>query len=98
LIPAGIAGAGRAERRLGLDDGRIVIDEVLGMGLAVVVVPHTVAGMGLGFALFRAFDILKPPPVARMQRLPGGWGIVADDLVAGALAAVVGGIAAALWL
>lgn len=94
----GIVSAGRAEESLGVDDGRIVIDEVAGMGLALIVVPQSLAGTGLAFALFRAFDILKPPPVGRMQELPRGWGVLADDLVAGALAALVGGIVAALWL
>ncbi|MGH7562833.1 MAG: phosphatidylglycerophosphatase A family protein [Gemmatimonadota bacterium] len=98
VTAAGIPCAGRAEESLGPDDGRIVIDEVAGMGLALVVVPHTLAATGLAFALFRAFDILKPPPVGRMQDLPRGWGVMADDVAAGALAAVVGGIIAGLWL
>ncbi len=96
VTPAGIASAGRAEERLGPDDGRIVIDEVAGMALALLVVPHTLAGTALAFALFRAFDILKPPPIGRLQGLAGGWGVVADDLAAGAAAALVGGILMAL--
>ncbi len=98
VIWVGIVSAGRAEKSLGADDGRIVIDEVAGMGLALIAVPQTLAGTGLAFALFRAFDILKPPPVGRMQALPRGWGVLADDLVAGALAGLVGWIFAALWL
>ncbi|MGH7558609.1 MAG: phosphatidylglycerophosphatase A family protein [Gemmatimonadota bacterium] len=98
VTAVGIASAGRAEESLGPDDGRIIIDEVTGMGLAAVVVPHTLAGTGLAFVLFRVFDILKPPPVGRMQDLPRGWGVMADDVAAGALAALVGGIFAALWL
>ena len=43
----------------------------------------------LGFFLFRLFDIVKPPPARRLEKLPGGWGIVVDDLVAGAYALVV---------
>ncbi|HZD78556.1 MAG TPA: phosphatidylglycerophosphatase A [Actinomycetota bacterium] len=97
LTVVGIAAAGQAERDLGRDDGRIVIDEVVGMGLALVAVSHTLAGTGLAFALFRAFDILKPPPVAHLQRLPRGWGVVGDDLAAGALAAGGGWLVTGLW-
>lgn len=97
LTVTGIAVCGRAEERLGRDDGRIVIDELAGMGLALLAVPHTAAGTGLAFALFRAFDILKPPPIGRLQDLPRGWGVMGDDLAAGAAAAAVAGILAA-WL
>jgi phosphatidylglycerophosphatase A len=45
-----------------------------------------------GFVLFRIFDVLKPFPIKNLQRLPGGWGIVSDDVVAGIYAAIV------LWL
>lgn len=98
VTAAGVSVAGRAEERLGPDDGRIVIDEVAGMGVALLAVPHTLAGSALAFGVFRIFDILKPPPIGRLQDLPRGWGILADDIAAGAAAALVGGIVAGLWL
>jgi len=50
----------------------------------------------VAFGLFRAFDILKPGPVDRLQSLPGGWGVMADDLLAGAFAGILAGAAAFL--
>jgi phosphatidylglycerophosphatase A len=85
----GVVVAGRAERVLGHDDGRIVIDEVAGMGIALLASPRTWAGAAAAFALFRLFDIVKPPPVGRLQRVPGGWGVMIDDLAAGVIAAAL---------
>ena len=97
VTAAGLVAAGRAETELGRDDGRIVIDEVAGMGLASIAVPHTLAGAGIALALFRVLDIWKPPPIGRAQNLPGGWGVMAYDLAAGAAAALVAGLGLALW-
>lgn len=80
----------------GEDPGAFVLDEVAGQLLALLpLLPGPVAPLGaaLAFALFRALDIAKPWPIARLERLPGGVGIMADDLAAGALAAA--GVAAA---
>jgi phosphatidylglycerophosphatase A len=96
LTTTGVIAAGRAEAELGRDDGRIVLDEVAGMGLAAIAVPHTLAGAGIAFALFRVLDIWKPPPIGRAQDLPGGWGVMADDLLAGAAAALLAGLGLAL--
>jgi len=65
------------------DDGRVVIDEVVGYLVTMLFVPHTWQCALLGFFLFRFFDIVKPPPARNLQALPGGWGIVVDDLMAG---------------
>lgn len=88
----GIPAAGVAERRLGPDDGRIVIDEVAGMALALAGVPAGAAGAAVAFALFRALDIAKPPPVSWCERARGGAGVMLDDVVAGALAAGIGAV------
>jgi phosphatidylglycerophosphatase A len=96
LTTTGVIAAGRAETELGRDDGRIVLDEVAGMGLAAILVPHSLAGAGIAFALFRVLDIWKPPPIGRAQDLPGGWGVMADDLLAGAAAALLAGLGLAL--
>lgn len=83
----GIWAAGREEARVGVrDPSTIVVDEVAGMLVALVAVP---AGLGwalAAFFLFRAFDVWKPWPIDRLQDLPGGWGVVSDDLLAGVYA------------
>lgn len=84
---AGAWAAGVAERELGRDARPITIDEVAGMTLALAGAPPTLAGFAAAFLLFRAFDVLKPWPVDRLQDAPGGIGVVADDLAAGVLAA-----------
>ncbi len=77
--------AGCAESALGCKDSpRIVIDEVAGMLVTLAGMPFSFGGMAAGFLLFRAFDVLKPWPARLIERrLPGGWGIVLDDLTAG---------------
>lgn len=83
----GIWAAGRAERLLGRhDDGRITIDEIAGMLLSLAWLPARPEVAGLGFVLFRIFDVWKPFPARQAERLPGGLGVMADDLVAGAYA------------
>lgn len=79
-----------ASRRLQRKDpGCIVSDELAGQWLALLVVPDAWPWWLAAFALFRLFDIAKPWPMRRLERLPGGIGIVADDLAAGACAAVI---------
>lgn len=86
----GFAVAGGAARALGAHDpGPVVIDEVAGQMLAVVLVPRTLAAYALGFFLFRLFDVLKPYPAGRLEALPGGIGIMADDLAAALYANLV---------
>jgi phosphatidylglycerophosphatase A len=85
----GVAAASAAERELGTDAASITIDEAAGMLLTLAAAPRTPAAYALGFALFRAFDILKPPPVRGLQRLAGGLGVVADDVAAAAYAAAL---------
>ena len=76
------------------DPSWVVTDEVAGQALAIAIGASFSRGGGwwpilAAFALFRVFDIWKPGPVGAAERLPGGWGILADDLVAGALAGVL---------
>jgi len=70
------------------DPSQIVIDEVAGLLLALFLVPPSGLHLLGGFFLFRLFDILKPFPITRFEKLPGGFGIVSDDLVAGLYATV----------
>ena len=68
------------------DSGRIVIDEVDGMLVTFLFLPVNSAVIWIGFFLFRAFDIVKPPPVNYAERLGGGWGVMLDDVLAGVYA------------
>ncbi len=65
------------------DPPMVVIDEVAGITIATLLLPFSTANIILSFFIFRLFDIIKPFPVKQMERLPGGIGIVADDLMAG---------------
>lgn len=79
--------AGPTARKMGKEDPScVVIDEVAGMLVAVLGVPFSAKFYWAGFLLFRFFDIVKPPPIRQIQRLPGSWGILADDLLAGGAA------------
>jgi phosphatidylglycerophosphatase A len=73
----------KMEKRYGHDAGKIVIDEVVGLQVALVFANPTFAGVIAVFFLFRVFDIVKPYPAGRSQKLPGGWGVVIDDFIAG---------------
>ncbi len=72
--------------RHGIKDPQfVVIDEVAGQLIALIAVPLTWKTFLAGFILFRAFDIVKPPPVRQLEKLPEGTGIVLDDVAAGIL-------------
>lgn len=89
VLVGGIWAASVTERMLGLKDpGPIVIDEVLGMLVTLALVPVSLAGVVVGFVLFRFFDVVKPYPAARMEHLKGGAGVMLDDAVAGVYAHV----------
>ena len=72
------------------DDQRIVIDEVLGQAIPLFILPiHQISHFLISFLLFRILDITKPGPIGWADRLPGPWGTLLDDLIAGALAALI---------
>ena len=80
----GIPAATRVSRGSGVKDPQfVVIDEVAGQLVALIAVPLTWKSFLAAFILFRAFDILKPPPVRQLEALPEGTGIVLDDIAAG---------------
>jgi phosphatidylglycerophosphatase A len=84
VVIAGSWSAGVAERHFGRHDpGQVVIDEVAGMLITLFLNPAGWLSAAGGFLLFRAADILKPFPARRLERLPGGLGIMADDVMAG---------------
>lgn len=91
LLLGGAAAAGSYSAEIGQPDpGRIVVDEVCGQLLALTLFPAGWAALAVSFTLFRFFDIIKPWPIRRLERWPGGWGIMADDLGAGLAAAALG--------
>jgi len=88
---AGVWAATREEARLGEPDpGRIVIDEVAGMLVACLGHPRTLPWVLALFLLFRIFDVWKPLGINQLQALPAGLGVMADDLLAGAYASLLG--------
>ena len=75
------------------DPSEVVIDEAVGMGISLFMLPHNFLLYLLSFILFRVFDILKPSFIYRIQNLSGGWGIMLDDVLAGLITfALVNGI------
>src|SRR5437660_8701895 len=89
-IVVGIPAATKVARAYGAKDPQfVVIDEVAGQLIALIAVPLAWKTFLVGFILFRVFDILKPPPVRQLERLPEGMGIVLDDVAAGLYALAV---------
>jgi phosphatidylglycerophosphatase A len=83
-IVIGVPAATIVERESGrTDPGFVVIDEVIGQWIALLGSPADWRHGLIALVLFRLFDIVKPFPVRRFERLPGGWGIVFDDVAAG---------------
>lgn len=87
VLALGVWAGTAAERHFGRrDPAPIVIDEVAGMLVTLLFIPVGWSGTIVGFLAFRVFDILKPFPAGAAERLPGGWGVMADDVVAGVYA------------
>lgn len=86
------------EKQLGKDSKHIVIDELCGYLVSVMFVPTSIGYLLAAFILFRIFDILKPFPIRKIENLvPGGTGIMLDDVLAGVYANVCLHILAVLW-
>ena len=96
VVIAGSWSADVAERHFGRHDpGQVVIDEVAGMLITLFLNPFSWFSATVGFLLFRAADIVKPFPARRLERLPGGLGIMADDVMAGIYANL--GLRLCIW-
>ncbi len=99
LFAVGVPICTRAARLLGgKDPGPVVLDEAVAVPLVLAMVPPAARDplvLAVAFALFRVFDILKPPPCRQLERLPEGLGIMADDIGAALLAAAC--LAALRW-
>jgi phosphatidylglycerophosphatase A len=83
LTDVGLWSAQKAEKYWGIDSHHVVIDEIAGMCLSLLFIPVTIATVVTAFVLFRIFDIWKPLYIRRLEALPGGVGVMADDLLAG---------------
>jgi len=90
LLAIGVWSGNVAEKHFGrVDPAPFVLDEVAGMLITLALIPVTLPGAIVGFLLFRLFDVVKPWPANRLEALPGGLGMMADD----AMAAVYGNVA-----
>lgn len=101
-VPAVEALAGKT------DPGEVVVDEVAGQAIVFLIIPLLLPAdlsmkqccfiAGLGFLLFRVLDITKPWPIRKLEALPAGWGVLADDLLAGVFAALLLSIFVKVWI
>lgn len=89
LIVTGVWSSGKLEATWGKDSNRIVVDEVAGMCVSLLWIPIRVEYVLISLLLFRFFDIVKPLFIRRIEKLPAGWGVMFDDLLAGVYANVV---------
>jgi phosphatidylglycerophosphatase A len=97
LTILGVFLAGKAEAFYGHDAKPIVIDEVVGALLTVAFLGHSLTLAAAGFLLFRVLDVVKPPPAYQLQSLRGGYGVVADDVMAGIYGNLLLRVGRLLW-
>ena len=83
VLVVGIWAADHVEREMGKDPGAVVVDEVAGMLVTLAFLDVSITGALTGFFIFRALDVVKPPPARRLEDLHGGPGIMLDDVMAG---------------
>ena len=89
FILIGVFVTDKVEKDWGPDPSRVVIDEIVGMWIAVLWIPPTLMNWGIAFILFRFFDITKPLGIRKLESISGGWGVMLDDVLAGIYANVV---------
>jgi phosphatidylglycerophosphatase A len=98
LLAVGTAAASRVATLVGRKDpGLVVVDEVAGQWITLLALPFTPLVVVAGLVLFRLMDIVKPWPARDLERLPGGWGIMADDVAAGLYAHLVLRVLLMVW-
>ncbi|MDX2128698.1 MAG: phosphatidylglycerophosphatase A [Chloroherpetonaceae bacterium] len=83
FFPIGIWSSGELEDLYGHDPRQATIDELVGQWIAFLFLPFSWSTLILGFVFFRLYDITKPEPINRIQKLPKGFGIMMDDVLAG---------------
>ncbi|MBS1915624.1 MAG: phosphatidylglycerophosphatase A [Bacteroidetes bacterium] len=85
----GIFSAGKVEEAWGKDSSKVVIDEIAGMCVSLLILPVQWKYIIAAFVLFRFFDIAKPLFIRKLEVFPGGYGVMADDLLAGIYSNVI---------
>jgi phosphatidylglycerophosphatase A len=88
IIGLGIWSSNEVDRLWGKDSSKVVIDEVAGMAIALLLVPRNFSYTLISLIAFRFFDIVKPLGVRKLEKLPKGWGVMADDVLAGCYALI----------
>ena len=83
VLVVGIWSANVVEQEWGIDSSKVVIDEIAGMMLSLLFIPFAISYIIAAFVLFRFFDIVKPLYIKQAEQLPGGWGVMLDDVQAG---------------
>jgi phosphatidylglycerophosphatase A len=89
IVVIGTWSSEAVEKDWGKDSSKVVIDEVAGMAITLLYAPHQLLYLFLGLLFFRFFDILKPFGIRKLEHLPGGVGVMADDILSGAYAFVM---------
>ena len=89
IILIGTWSSGQVEKDWGKDSSKVVMDEVAGMAVTLLYAPHNMMYLLIGLVLFRLFDILKPFGIRSLEKIPGGWGVMADDILSGVYAFVI---------
>ena len=88
-IAVGILSSNAVHGAWGKDNSKVVIDEVAGMAITLLYIPQNLGYMTAGLVSFRFFDIVKPLGIKRLEQWPKGWGVMADDVLAGIYALIV---------
>ncbi|MEO5651107.1 MAG: phosphatidylglycerophosphatase A [Ginsengibacter sp.] len=83
VLILGTWSAGKVEKIWGVDSGKVVVDEVAGMMISLLFIPVEIKYVVFAFIVFRFFDILKPLGIRKLEKLPSGWGVMADDVLSG---------------
>ena len=89
IIATGIVTGNKVDKVWGKDSSKVVIDEVAGMAIGLLFVPHKIIYVVIALVLFRFFDIVKPLYIKKMEALKGGLGVMMDDVLAGIYANIV---------
>lgn len=98
VLVLGVAASTRVARRVGLEDpGIVVVDEVVGQWITLVSLPLTPLTAAAGFFLFRVMDVVKPWPARQLEHLRAGYGIMADDVMAGLYAQLALRVLLLVW-
>lgn len=89
ILYLGVWSSNKMEKIWGKDSNKVVIDEVAGMMLVLIFIPAKLIFILTALVLFRFFDIVKPFGIKKAELLPGGWGVMADDVVAGIYSLII---------